>query len=129
MKRKLLLKCYCIARGILDRHNQPYKHYSFIVQKNRIIGYGINNNGPANITLGYPSYSKIHSEVDAYFKSRQFIDPQSQFEVVNIRMIKNARLRNSCPCQCCFGFLKSLDCSRVWFSTDIGVFGSIKIND
>ena len=126
MKRKLLSKCYCTALNVLDKHCQPYKHYSFVVQKNRIVGYGINNNGPANITLGYPSYSKIHSEVDAYFKNKAFIDIQFPFEIVNIRMMKNGRLRDSNPCPCCFGFLSSLNCNRIWFSTNIGVFGSIE---
>ena len=131
MKQRLFVICTDIA--LANNHKHPetdaYHHFSFIIQSNKIIEWGTNKKADALYYLGYPSYSKMHSEVDAYRKAKGLLDKSIPFEVLNIRLTqKTNKLRNSMPCKCCFNFLKNLGCKRVWYSTDFGVFSSIYCN-
>jgi len=126
MKRKLLIKCLSIATKNNCNHPESdcYHHFSFIVQKNKIVAWGTNRRSSPLTFLGYPSYSKMHSEIDAYYKSKGIMD-KSDFEVVNIRLTKSNNVKESTPCKCCYAFLKHLGCSRIWFTTSIGNFAII----
>jgi len=129
MKKKLLAECLNIA----IKNNTPlkhpqwdcYKHFSFIIQNNKIIEWGTNRQGSAMIYLGYAPYQKIHSEVDAYFKARGIMDRNKPFEVINIRLNKTSHLKVSNPCKCCLAFLNHLGCKRIWYSTDNEIFLNI----
>jgi len=129
MKTKVLHSCLRIA----IEHNTPskhpewyaYKHFSFVIQQNRIVEWGTNRRGSALTFLGYEPHQKIHSEVDAYFKARGIMTKGIPFEVVNIRLNKSHVLRASNPCRCCYQFLKNLGCKGIFFTTDIGKFARI----
>jgi hypothetical protein len=103
-----------------------YHHFSFIIQKNKILEWSTNRRGDALTFLGYEPHQKIHSEVDAYKKAKGIMDRSLPFEVVNIRLTKTGRISTSEPCKCCFAFLRNLDCKSVHFTTDIGSFASIR---
>jgi hypothetical protein len=125
MKSKILKNCLEIAR----RHNNSlkhpqwdcYKHFSFIIQNNKIVEWGMNRKGDAYVN-GFNDYSKVHSEIDAYFKARGLMDKSDPFEIVNIRLTKTFRIKSSNPCKCCWNFMKKLNCKRIWFTTDLGEF-------
>jgi hypothetical protein len=121
MKRKVLGVCLETANDYLHKHVEPYCHFSFIVQNNKIIEWGTNRCASPLTFLGYPVHSKMHSEVDAYFKAKGILG-KGPFEVVNIRLTKTAMIRNSRPCRCCFEFLRGLECKRIWFTTNLGNF-------
>lgn len=128
MKRKLLTKCVEIA----IQHNTKdhpqwdcYKHFSFIIQDNKILTWSTNKAGSAFTFLGYKPYQKIHSETVAYFKAKKILQ-RIPFEVVNIRLSKSNEIKNSEPCKCCAGFLKNLGCYRIWFTTQSGNFALIQ---
>jgi len=125
MKRKILESCLNLAHSELHKHSEPYCHYSFIIQRNRILGYGTNKTADAYSKTRYPSYSKIHSEPDAYFNLKILIDPKFTFDVVNIRLTKTGVIRNSKPCKCCNAFLRVLNCNCVWYSTDDANFARL----
>ena len=127
MKNRVLRECLKIAFD----NNTPdhpqwecYKHFSFIVQKNKVVRYGTNRAGAALIRYGYQPYQKIHSEADVYFKARGIMEGDS-FEVVNIRLTKTFMIRDSTPCKCCWSFLKKLGCKKIYYTTNIGEFASI----
>lgn len=128
MKSKILKNCMDIAR----KHNNPishpnwetYKHFSFIIFNNKIIEWGMNRNASPYVN-GFKSYSKIHSEIDAYFKARGLMAKNDSFEVVNIRLNKSSMIKTSQPCKCCWNFLKRLNCKRIWFTTKMGEFASL----
>jgi hypothetical protein len=124
MKKSLLLKCLDIAYKYNTPELHPewtcYKHYSFVIQNDKIVDWGTNRRGNAITFFGYPKYSKIHSETDAYFKSKGIMNRDSPFEVINIRLSKNGSIKNSKPCKCCTAFLKKLGCRSIWFTTEIG---------
>lgn len=122
MKRKLLLECLAEAIKLNPKHNQPYRHFSFIIVENKIVSCGMNRSGPPIARLGYPDYAKQHSEFVAFQKAYSVGET-----LVNIRLTKRNRLRNSMPCQCCLNFLKSLGVREVWFSTDLETFAKMEI--
>lgn len=126
MKRKMLDICLNIAIKHLSKHTEPYCHFSFIIHKNQVIEWGTNRRGSPLTFLGYPSYSKIHSEVDAYLKGKGLLKKAS-FDVINIRMTRSGKLlRNAGPCKNCYEFLKGMGCRYIWFSTDLGNFARMR---
>lgn len=125
MKPKILKECTEIALA----NNNPshdqwdcYKHYSFIVQENKIVSWGTNKRGSPLTFLGYQPHQKIHVETVAYFKADRLLKKNIPFEVVNIRLGKNNMIKISAPCKCCSNFLKNLGCKRIWFTTTNGSF-------
>jgi tRNA(Arg) A34 adenosine deaminase TadA len=128
MKKTLLTEAVNMARKKLSNHPQGgWPHFSFIVQNNKIIGYGINQDGEPLIHWGYkqnkldPSYNpKIHSEIHSYRKNKSLINKESPFEIINIRLNASGELRNSKPCKCCFNLLTELGCKKFYYSSDCG---------
>lgn len=122
MKRTILEECHRIALSNIKQKKHPqwscYKHFSFVIQDNKIVEWGMNRS--AEPLIGYPSHGKLHSECDAYFKARGLLDNSKPFIVVNIRMGTMGQLKLSKPCACCQQFLKRLNCREIWFSTELG---------
>lgn len=120
MNKRILQQCVQIAiskntpDGITEWGN--YHHFSFIVQKGKIIGVGTNK---AATPLGqYPKTSKIHSEPDAYFNSIYKLDKTKTFDLVNIRLSKTNEFKISAPCKCCYSFMEKLNCRNVYFTVE-----------
>lgn len=126
MKKSHLIECLRIAKDHLPKHPEfdCYKHYSFIIQHDKIIEWGTNRSGPP--IIGYFSWQKIHSENIAYFRARGLLEKGEPFETVNIRFNKTGKMLLSKPCKCCISFLKYLGCSNIWFTTEVG-FSRIKL--
>jgi hypothetical protein len=111
----------CLSKAIELNKNHPdgrYRHFTFLLIKGKIIGWGMNHPGEPNKAVGYPSYSKIHSEIDAYTKNRNKLG--KGFEVVNIRLSVNNELRMSQPCGVCQSLLDRVGCTKIIFSTNNG---------
>lgn len=128
MKQRIFIDALRVAKSKRVNHSQgSYAHYSFIVQNNCIIGYGVNMDGDPLIHWGYksnksdPTYSpKIHSEINAYRKLKGLLDKNKSFEIINIRLNKLGELRNSKPCQCCSELLADLGCKKIHYSCECG---------
>ena len=122
MKSTILKECVRIAKekNKFKHIKEPFRHFSFIIQRNTIIEWGTNRrSGSPPIFFGYPLHSMIHSELDAYNKARGLLEHNKDFEIVNIRLNKRGKLRLSKPCEYCYAFMKAKGASCVWFSTDI----------
>ena len=120
MRQRILSDCIKIARQQNEKHPQYgyFHHWTFIVQNNKIIGIGKNRLGnPIYYNFGFTNRSKIHSELDAYKKTKGIIDKNTPFYCVNIRLNRIGDLRLSKPCDCCQRFLIFAGCSGVWHST------------
>jgi hypothetical protein len=124
MKRSILRECIRIARAKNFPGNHPcwnsFKHYSFVIQNNKIIEIGMNRKIKPPVWLGYHNLSGRHAEVDVYQKAKGIIDPSKSFEVVNIRLNKRGELRDSAPCKFCSKFLQYVGCQTVYFSMSTG---------
>lgn len=121
MKKQILIDCIknSIKFNTPIKHNQwdCYKHFSYVIQDNKIIEWGQNKAGPPPI--GYLNHQKIHSEYVAFKKARGLLNKQKYFDIINIRLNKKDDFRLSKPCSCCNNFLKTMGCRNVWFSTGI----------
>jgi len=101
-----------------------YPHFSFIVQDNKILGYGMNMKGVPPIHFGYHTrlnggIPKLHSEFVAYKKMVGLLN-NKPFEVINIRLNRRGEIKNSGACSCCYNFLKEAGCKNIYYSTEIG---------
>jgi len=129
MKNTILRECLRIAIERNPTHPEwgHYHHFSFIVQANRILEWGINRKGPPLTQYGYKRFGKLHSETEAFRKAKGILDHGKKFEIVNVRLNRSGDVRLSKPCKTCYSFLKSVgDCGYVWFTTDVG-WARIKI--
>jgi tRNA(Arg) A34 adenosine deaminase TadA len=134
VKRTILRDTVRIALEKLPRHSQLlyYPHFTFIVQGNKIIEWGMNSEGVPPIHLGYNEriqwgMPKVHSEYNAYRKAKGILQSNKTFEIVNIRLNRSQQMRMSAPCECCYAFLGELGCTRCYFSTDCGEFANMKV--
>ncbi len=119
MRKKILKYCLDFARGHNNDHPEwgNFHHFTFIVQSNKVIGFGVNRLGSPPKHLGYASWGKVHSETDAMSKNRAFIDFSLKWEIVNIRLNKLGNTRMARPCNCCHNFLLSLGVHNMWWTT------------
>ncbi len=136
MKKSILRECVRIAKEKNTPELHPewgnFHHYSFIVQKNILVGWSTNR--PASRVnaklLGYRDKTKGHSEYESYSRVKGLLDKRYFFECVNIRLNRFSEFRLSRPCECCNNFLYSAGCSRIFYSVDANhwmTFGEIKI--
>lgn len=127
MKTTILRECVRLSKEKNAKRVAQFRHYAFIIQKNKIVDWGVNVSKAEPLTqFGYPQRSGIHAETNAYRKAKGILDQDAPFEVVNIRLNRRGDLKLSKPCSCCYNFLKELGCSFVWFSTDVG-FAKLKV--
>lgn len=129
MKKSLFNETLAIARRGIPKHGEynHFLHFSFVIQSNKIIDWGMNNKRIPAIHNGYHnrindlSYSpKTHSEVDAWKKAKGLLDKKKSFNLINIRLNKKGEIRNSRPCECCFEILKAMGCSKFYYSSSVG---------
>ena len=113
----------CFEKALKLNENHPdgnYRHFTFLFQCGKMLSIGMNRKAEPKIYLGYPPYSKLHSEIDAINKARHTLDISKGFEIINIRLTKGGRLRLSKPCVHCQQVLDNLGCEDVIYSVDDG---------
>lgn len=125
MKRSLLKECLRIAisKNTAELHPEfeNYKHYSFVIQNNKLVEWSTNRPGTAKDICGFkPKRNKRHAEVEACRRARGLLKKNKSFDIVNIRLSKKGEMRNSAPCKCCKAFLQGLSCKNIYFSTNVG---------
>jgi hypothetical protein len=134
MKKQIFRECLRIAREKNNPGSHPEwgfsHHFTFVIQRNKIIEYGTNMAGPPPPGYGYPrEFGKIHSEVAAWRRAKGIIDPGYPIDIINIRLNKSNELRMSRPCHCCNNFLRTLDCRHVYYSTEHGFSKMINFDE
>lgn len=121
MKKVLLREALSIARGEMGHHPEWsfYMHWSFIVAENRIVEWGTNAPGDPPKHFGYHPQSKIHSELRAWNRAKGLL-AGAPFSLINIRLNRRGEWRMSAPCAPCQGWLESVGCRKIWFTTPNG---------
>ena len=128
MKAVILREATRIA---FEKHNshpmrsRGYCLFTFIVEKNKILGFGVNNKdraveahyGYQKRARGWNNEFKIaeHSEISCWRRTRGLI--VGQFDMINIRITDGKHLALSAPCAICCDWLSSNGCGNVYFST------------
>ena len=106
-KFQIAEQCTNVAQEM--KHLTPFriKHFSFLMSKGQVISVGWNNmfkTHPLAKQYGHRFHS-IHSELHCITKCQQEIDEIKKPYMVNIRINKYNKLRNSRPCVNCIELL------------------------
>lgn len=126
MKSTILRECLVLARKRNTKRTDRCRHYSFLVQDNKIVEAGINHKSDSHFNW-YPEYSGIHAECSVYKKAKGIMNHSRDFELVNIRLNKRGELRFSMPCAFCSRFLRLVGCKTVWFSDRNSSFSCLTV--
>jgi len=131
MKANLLREAIRVAMSKRESHPmhlRGYKLYSFVVEHNKLLGYGVNNRDSiVKIHYGYNKRARgwatdfvtaEHAEISAWRKCRGLIE--SSFELINIRITDAGKIAMSCPCPCCRDWIVANGCTGVHFTTGSG---------
>ena len=120
MRKQLLNQSVRVALASISKHpeHQHYMHWSFIVQDNQIIEWGMNRTGIPDRQWGYKPNSKIHSELSAYKKARLLLN-RGPFALINIRLNRQGEWKLSSPCPTCANWLATVGCVKVYFTTPV----------
>ena len=126
---KRLYRMVSLAEALLDKPGSSFKHFCFITRKTKILSIGWNDTWKNNTKINgrffrYP-LGGVHAEASAISKL-QDLNICRKATLVNIRLNRQANLRNSKPCDMCMGLLIGMGFSRVYYTTEEG-FERIKL--
>lgn len=122
---QILRQCY----RELPKHPQleHFAHWTYLVQDNKIISYGVNRHHEPPKKFGYHNVSisfkgeafrpKWHSELDAVKRCRGNVRGCT---AVNVRLNKSGQVRMSMPCAACRNLLYVTNVKKVYFTTEFG---------
>lgn len=123
MASRIISRCVQDALRRNTRAKRPkYHHFSYAVQESKILASGTNL-FPGIVELR--PRASVHAEVVCFRKARGLLDTRKPWEMVNIRLTRHNEIALAKPCPCCYGFLKAVGVSRVWFTTYEG-FASLE---
>ena len=103
-----------------------YKHFTYIVRRNRILSCGCNSatkTHPLTQKHGY-KYPFIHSEIDAISKFPHKISLLCKCDVYNVRVNKKGLVFLAKPCSFCNMMLRSFKPRSIWYTTSEGEFSN-----
>lgn len=116
-------------------HKNRCKHFSFILERNRLICVGINNpkTHPLNLKFNYINKQKLkindivgtHSELSAVIKLGN--ENCRGLTIVNTRINRNNQLDYSCPCSGCKDMIKKLGFKKLLYTTKQQKFEAIDV--
>jgi len=126
-----------VSYALINKHNADLRcrHFSFILDRNRIISIGMNSTKthPLNLKYNYvnkdnKSISNIvgtHAELNAVIKLGE--EDCSKLTLINTRINRNNMLDYSAPCSGCSDMIKQLNFKNVYFSNVQGKFDKINL--
>jgi hypothetical protein len=121
-----------VSYALINKHSADLRcrHFSFILQRNRIISIGLNSlkTHPLNLKYNYINKNKekisdivgTHSELNAVIKLGE--EDCSKLTLINTRINRNNLLDYSAPCHGCSDMIKQLNFQNVFYSTNNGDF-------
>ena len=121
-----------VTYALINKHNADLRcrHFSFILDRNRIISIGMNSikTHPMNLKYNYVNKNKesisnivgTHAELNAVIKLGE--EDCSRLTLVNTRINRNNLLDNSAPCSGCSDMIRQLSFKNVYYSNIKGNF-------
>lgn len=128
-----------VSYALINKHNADLRcrHFSFILDRNKIISIGLNSSKthPKNLKYNYvnkmnQNISDIvgtHSELSAVIKLGE--EDCSSLTLVNTRINRNDELDFSAPCSGCLDMIKQLNFKNVYFSNVQGKFDKLNLTN
>lgn len=126
-----------ISYALINKHNADLRcrHFSFILDRNRIISIGLNSpkTHPLNLKYNYVNKNNqkisdivgTHSELSAVIKLGE--EDCSGLTLVNTRINRNNQLDFSAPCSGCCDMINQLNFKNVYFSNIQGKFDKLNL--
>ena len=126
-----------VSYALINKHNADLRcrHFSFILDRNRIISIGLNSpkTHPLNLKYNYVNKNNekisnivgTHSELSAVIKLGE--EDCSGLTLVNTRINRNEELDFSSPCSGCLDMIKQLNFKNVYFSNAQGKFDKLDL--
>lgn len=126
-----------VSYALINKHNADLRcrHFSFIMDKNKILSIGLNSpkTHPLNLKYNYVNKNKekisnivgTHSELSAVIKFGE--EDCSGLILVNTRINRNNKLDYSAPCSGCSDMIKQLNFKEVWYSNANGLFNKLNL--
>ena len=126
-----------VSYALINKHNADLRcrHFSFIMDKNKILSIGLNSpkTHPLNLKYNYVNKNKekisnivgTHSELSAVIKFGE--EDCSGLILVNTRINRNNKLDYSAPCNGCSDMVRQLNFKEVWYSNANGVFNKLNL--
>jgi hypothetical protein len=121
-----------VSYALINKHSADLRcrHFSFILNRNRIISIGLNSpkTHPLNLKYNYINKNKekissivgTHSELNAVIRLGE--EDCSGLTLINTRINRNDDLDYSAPCHGCSDMIKQLNFENVFYSTSDGNF-------
>lgn len=128
-----------VSYALINKHNADLRcrHFSFILDKNKIISIGLNSlkTHPKNLKYNYVNKNNqnisdivgTHSELSAVIKLGE--EDCSDLTLVNTRINRNDELDFSAPCSGCLDMIKQLNFKNVYFSNVQGKFDKLNLTN
>lgn len=112
------------ARAFINMVPDEHKHFTFIIDKNKILSFGFNQTfktAPLASKYGY-RFNSIHSELHAIMRFPYRPAELRRCTMVNLRFRSDGSLGMSKPCSKCQKLINDFNLNEVWYSTNDGVF-------
>lgn len=128
-----------VSYALINKHNADLRcrHFSFILDRNRIISIGLNSpkTHPLNLKYNYVNKNNekisnivgTHSELSAVIRLGE--EDCSRLTLVNTRINRNNMLDFSAPCSGCCDMIKQLNFKNVYFSNIQGKFDKLNLTN
>jgi deoxycytidylate deaminase len=127
-----------ITYALISKHNADLRcrHFSFILDRNKIVSIGMNNSKTHPMNLKYNYINKInekiseivgtHSELNAVIRFGE--EDCSNLTLVNTRINRNNLLDHSAPCCGCSDMIRQLNFKNVYHTDSKANFVQYNIN-
>lgn len=125
MNNNLFAKVKQISYNLIDIPvHSRHRHFSFLIQKNRIIsiGYNIGTKTDPLAKRFQHRYDRIHSELNCIKKFPMQIKELKKCVMVNTRLGKSGEFLISKPCESCQKLLRYFDITNVYYTDREGGF-------
>lgn len=108
---------------LISKPTCNFKHFAFILKRNRILSYGYNSSktNPLSFKYGY-RFNQSHAELAAILKFPYEPELLRKCTLVNIRVNVRGELRLSKPCKFCLNLLRLFDLKHVLYSNSLNTF-------
>jgi deoxycytidylate deaminase len=128
-----------VSYALINKHNADLRcrHFSFILDRNRIISIGLNSpkTHPLNLKYNYVNKNNekisnivgTHSELSAVIRLGE--EDCSKLTLVNTRINRNNMLDFSAPCNGCCDMIQQLNFKNVYFSNVQGKFDKLNLTN
>lgn len=128
MKFHYLIQKSVKLNSKINDNSKQFRHFSFILDGNKIISIGQNNKDkthPLAFKSGY-KYSCIHSELDSLVKAKVSSKKLKECIIVNVRLNRFNTVNLSRPCINCQKLIKNYKIKKCFYTNENGLFEEYK---